>query len=212
MAGEYEVNFRERPEAYRYQSGEQGVFKVQPYKDELLPDWQFKDEAAAEASVKSLRDAYRSYRSQDDFVGMDMVRKYLQMGFTRAMRYAKYPGGQKYDGDGTEREPEQWAVVGVFLPTWVLCVPHSPGEAHLQVLAHHVHPHEVFPRPVRFVPIAERLDGCLRSGLVLEAPVGEKFVLVRLHLEDALLAGLVPVGLRPFSEVHLVLTCHFINL
>ncbi|PSR03944.1 MAG: DUF4385 domain-containing protein [Bacteroidetes bacterium SW_8_64_56] len=109
MAGEYEVNFRERPEAYRYQSGEQGVFKVQPYKDELLPDWQFKDEAAAEASVKSLRDAYRSYRSQDDFVGMDMVRKYLQMGFTRAMRYAKYPGGQKYDEDGTEREPEQWA-------------------------------------------------------------------------------------------------------
>ncbi|PSQ68932.1 MAG: hypothetical protein BRD26_07295 [Bacteroidetes bacterium QH_1_64_81] len=41
---------------------------------------------------------------------MDMVRKYLQMGFTRAMRYAKYPGGQKYDEDGTEREPEQWAA------------------------------------------------------------------------------------------------------
>jgi hypothetical protein len=40
---------------------------------------------------------------------MDMVRKYLQMGFTRAMRYAKYPGGQKYDDDGTERDPQQWA-------------------------------------------------------------------------------------------------------
>jgi len=109
MAGEYEVNFRERPECYQYRSGEQGVFKVQPYKGELLPDWQFKDEAAAKASVEALRDAYRSYRAQDDFVGMDMVRKYLQMGFTRAMRYAKYPGGQKYADDGTEREPEQWA-------------------------------------------------------------------------------------------------------
>jgi hypothetical protein len=43
---------------------------------------------------------------------MDMARKYLQMGWTRAMRYAKYPGGQKYERDdqGTrvEREPQEW--------------------------------------------------------------------------------------------------------
>ena len=109
MAGEYDLDFRAHPEAYRYRSGEQGVFKVQPYKDELLPDWSFKDEAAAEASVKALREQYESYRASDDFVGMDMVRKYLRMGFTRAMRYAKYPGGQKYNADGTEREPKQWA-------------------------------------------------------------------------------------------------------
>ena len=108
MAGEYEIDFRAHPGAYRYQSGEQGVFKVQPYKDELLPEWQFKNESVAEESVEALREVYESYRAQDDFVGMDMVRKYLQMGFTRAMRYAKYPGGQKYD-DGTEREPQQWA-------------------------------------------------------------------------------------------------------
>jgi hypothetical protein len=25
------------------------------------------------------------------------------------MRYAKYPGGQKYDDDGAEREPQRWA-------------------------------------------------------------------------------------------------------
>jgi hypothetical protein len=109
MAGEYDLDFRAHPEAYRYRSGEQGVFKVQPYKDELLPDWSFKDEAAAEASVKVLREQYESYRAKDDFVGMDMARKYLQMGFTRAMRYAKFPGGQKYNADGTEREPKQWA-------------------------------------------------------------------------------------------------------
>ena len=109
MAGEYDLDFRVHPEAYRYRSGEQGVFKVQPYKDELLPDWGFKDEAAAEASVGALRETYRAYRDQKDFVGMDMVRKYLQMGFTRAMRYAKYPGGQKYDEDGVERDPQQWA-------------------------------------------------------------------------------------------------------
>ena len=38
-----------------------------------------------------------------------MTRKYLQMGFTRAMRYAKYPGGKKYDDEGNENEQETWA-------------------------------------------------------------------------------------------------------
>ncbi len=88
MAGAYETDFRAHPEAYRYDSSEQGVFKVQPYKDELLPDWGFKDEAAAEAAVEALREAYERYRAADDFVGMDMARKYLQMGFTRAIRWA----------------------------------------------------------------------------------------------------------------------------
>lgn len=109
MAGEYELDFRAHPEAFRYQSGEQGAFKVQPYKDELLPYWGFKDEEVAAEAISALREQYETYREREDFVGMDMVRKYLQMGFTRAMRYAKYSGGQKYDDDGTERTPQQWA-------------------------------------------------------------------------------------------------------
>lgn len=109
MAGEYDYDFRSRPEGYRYHSGEQGVFKVQPYKDELLPHWGYKDESTAEAAVSALRKKYDAYRDEEDFVGMDMVRKYLQMGFTRAMRYAKYPGGQKYDAERNERSSQQWA-------------------------------------------------------------------------------------------------------
>lgn len=109
MSAEYDIDFRAHPEAYRYQSGEQGVFKVEPYKSELLPHWQFKDEEAARESVDALWQKYDQYKADEEFVGMDMVRKYLQMGFTRAMRYAKYPGGQKYDEDGTERTPQQWA-------------------------------------------------------------------------------------------------------
>jgi len=68
MAGTYETNFRAHPEAYRYDSSEQGVFKVQPYKDELLPDWGFKDEAAAEDAVEALWEAYERSRAADDFV------------------------------------------------------------------------------------------------------------------------------------------------
>lgn len=108
-AAEYDADFRARPECYEIGRGEAGVFKVQPYKSELLPLWSFKDEAAAQESAEAIWVKFEAYREAGDFVGMDMARKYLQMGFTRAMRYAKYPGGRKYDEDGTAREPERWA-------------------------------------------------------------------------------------------------------
>lgn len=105
---EYDVDFRENPEEYEIGRGEEGVFKVQPYKGELLPLWTFKTPEDAEESAAAIHGRYEAYREADDFPGMDMARKYLQMGYTRAMRYARYPGGTKYV-DGEEREPEEWA-------------------------------------------------------------------------------------------------------
>ena len=105
---EYEIDFRARPEEYEIGRGEEGVFKIQPYKDELLPLWGYTDRAAADESGEAIHERYREYRAAEEFPGMDMARKYLQMGYTRAMRYARYPGGQKYV-DGSERDPEHWA-------------------------------------------------------------------------------------------------------
>lgn len=109
MAVEYATDFRERPECYEIGRGERGVFKVQPYKSELLPLWSFKTPEAARESSEAIWTKFEAYRDAEDFVGMDMARKYLQMGYTRAMRYAKYPGGRKYADDGSVRAPEQWA-------------------------------------------------------------------------------------------------------
>ncbi|ELY64177.1 DUF4385 family protein [Natronococcus jeotgali] len=106
---EYDVDFRADPEAYEIGRGEEGVFKVEPYKSELLPLWSYADEESAEEAAEAIYERYERYREDDDFPGMDMARKYLRMGYTRAMRYAKYPGGKKYGDDGTEREPERWA-------------------------------------------------------------------------------------------------------
>ncbi|ADB59296.1 conserved hypothetical protein [Haloterrigena turkmenica DSM 5511] len=106
---EYDIDFRERPAEYEIGRGEEGVFKVEPYKSELLPLWSYADEAAARESATAIYERYERYRADDDFPGMDMARKYLQMGYTRAMRYAKYPGGRKYDEDGEERRPQRWA-------------------------------------------------------------------------------------------------------
>ncbi len=104
-----DIDFRKYPEKYRYSPDEKGVFKVEPYKGELLPLWRYRDEEAALKSSRAIRKKYEEYREEKDFVGMDMARKYLQMGFTRAMRYAKYPGGRKYDEDGEVRRPQVWA-------------------------------------------------------------------------------------------------------
>jgi hypothetical protein len=105
---EYDVDFRENPEAYEIGRGEAGVFKIEPYKSELLPLWTIKTLEGAREAAEALYEQYERYKEADEFVGMDMVRKYLQMGWTRSLRYAKYPGGKKRDADGTEREPQQW--------------------------------------------------------------------------------------------------------
>ncbi|WP_459194469.1 DUF4385 family protein [Halosimplex sp. J119] len=109
---EWDLNFREHPERYRHTPDERGAFKIEPYKSELLPEWGIATLEDAEDGADAIYERYREYRADGEFVGMDMARKYLQMGWTRAMRYAKYPGGNKYetndDGERVERDPEEW--------------------------------------------------------------------------------------------------------
>ncbi|ESS07297.1 MAG: DUF4385 family protein of unknown function, partial [uncultured archaeon A07HB70] len=104
---EYDTDFREHPEEYEIGRGEQDVFKCEPYKTELLPLWSIKTLEKAEQGAEAIHEQFREYRGAGEFPGMDLARKYLQMGWTRSMRYAKYPGGQKYE-DGEEREPQEW--------------------------------------------------------------------------------------------------------
>jgi len=91
------IDFRQHPELYQVGRGEQGVLMVEPYKGEILPHWRFKTPAIAEASAKKIMALFEEYRAKDDFVGMDMARKFIQMGYTRARRYANHKGGRKYD-------------------------------------------------------------------------------------------------------------------
>ncbi len=94
------LDFRLHPEEYQIGVGEQGVFHVQPYKSELLPLWKFATPEDARASSEAIFGKYLQYREARDFVGMDMARKYLQMGWTRSRRYANHKGGRKRDAQG----------------------------------------------------------------------------------------------------------------
>jgi hypothetical protein len=39
---------------------------------------------------------FLDYLDKDDFVGADMARKFIQMGYTRSRRYANHKSGRKY--------------------------------------------------------------------------------------------------------------------
>lgn len=96
------LDLRREPHLYRIGLGEQGVLSVEPYKSEILPLWRFKTPDIARVSSADLKKKFEDYRRQQDFIGMDMTRKFIQMGVTRARRYANWSGGKKYTGEVDE--------------------------------------------------------------------------------------------------------------
>jgi Domain of unknown function (DUF4385) len=102
-----DVDFRRHPERYRIGRGEQGVLIAEPYKSEILPHWRFATPEKAQASAEEIYQLFLDYKGREDFVGMDMARKFLQMGFTRSRRYANHASGKKYDGDGQVRDQDE---------------------------------------------------------------------------------------------------------
>ena len=85
---------------YRIGRGEQGVLLVRPYTEVICKHWRFRTPHIARISATRIYDLYTGYREKGDFVGMDMCRKFLEMGFTRARRYANHKNGRKYGVDG----------------------------------------------------------------------------------------------------------------
>jgi hypothetical protein len=101
------INFRERPDLYCVGRGEQGVLLVEPYKSEILPYWRFKTLSEARRSSKAIYGKFLAYLRCGDFPGADMARKFLQMGWTRARRYANHRSGRKYNSSTNAALPRQ---------------------------------------------------------------------------------------------------------
>jgi hypothetical protein len=111
------VDLRKRSGAYRIGRGEQGVFHAEPYKSELLPLWRFKNVESAEESANAIYGRFLGYKAEGDFVGMDVARKYLQMGYTRSRRYARYKGGNKKE-PLEEPDPGKSKAAEIFYEKW----------------------------------------------------------------------------------------------
>lgn len=117
------INFRQHPELYRVGKGEQGVLLVEPYKSEILPYWRFKTPQVARRSASKIYKMFLEYKASGDFVGMDMARKFLQMGYTRSRRYANHKYGRKYAKDSLkilEREEDEVKAesASIFYEKW----------------------------------------------------------------------------------------------
>ena len=92
---------------YRIGRGEQGVLLVRPYTNDICTHWRFKTPDEAVRSSNKIFAMYLDYRDEKDFIGMDMCRKFLEMGFTRARRYANHNSGRKYKKGTKEILPQE---------------------------------------------------------------------------------------------------------
>ena len=107
---DYELDYKtldfsveENRKLYRIGRGEQGVLLVRPYTNDICSHWRFVNESVARKSADKIYSMFVDYKDQQDFIGMDMARKFLEMGFTRSRRYANHPSGKKYAKDGSVR-------------------------------------------------------------------------------------------------------------
>ena len=92
---------------------------------------------AASESSAAIYGLFEAYLKAHDFVGADMARKFIQMGFTRARRYANHRGGKKYAGPvpadkkgqsgahgrpelprTTHPDPDKVEAAAIFKRTW----------------------------------------------------------------------------------------------
>ncbi len=117
------IDFRKHPERYRIGRGEQGVLLVEPYKSEILPHWRFRTPRIARKSANKIYELFLDYKARRDFVGMDMARKFLQMGYTRSRRYANHKSGRKYaEAGGTvmarQEDAEKAECARIFYEKW----------------------------------------------------------------------------------------------
>ena len=119
------VDYRDNPLEYRIGRGQQGVLICEPYKSELYPLWKFKTPNLAKQSCNMIYNKFMKYLDNDDFVGADMAKKYLHMGFTRSRRYWNHSSGRKWINDGEwkvlpydKNEKRFWISSNLFLNYW----------------------------------------------------------------------------------------------
>ena len=101
-----EIDYSKQPLLYELGRGQQGVLICEPYKSHLYPLWKFRTEEIAKESTEKIFQRFKEYLKGKDFVGADMAKKYLHMGFTRSRRYANHKSGKKWS-----KESGDWKIL-----------------------------------------------------------------------------------------------------
>ncbi|KAK3678070.1 hypothetical protein LTR78_002165 [Recurvomyces mirabilis] len=128
----------------------------------------------AENSSKNLWSAFEYFLKTEDFVGADMARKFIQMGMTRAKRYANHKGGKKYDrserevtrdsgervelakSEGHQGREEKLAASEVFKAVWRRC---TSDERYLELKKEFLEEQKVWDRQAKRGVKKEEIKG-----------------------------------------------------
>ena len=100
---ETDIDYRENPHLYKVGRGQQGVLICQPYKSELHPNWNSKQEEAQKSASKIYK-MFLQYIDNSEFVGALWL-EISTHGFTRSRRYWNHSSGKKWTNDG------EWKVL-----------------------------------------------------------------------------------------------------
>ena len=76
------LDFTDKEVRKLYRIGKR-YYLSRPYTNDICKFWKFKTPKIAVKSAVQIYSMYADYRALNDFVGMDMCRKFLEMGFTR---------------------------------------------------------------------------------------------------------------------------------
>ena len=101
-----DVNYREKPHLYSIGKGQQGVLTCEPYKSEIGQHWRFKTPSIASKSSAKILKMFYDYLEEDEFVGADMAKKFLHMGYTRSRRYANHRSGKQWT-----KQTGEWVIL-----------------------------------------------------------------------------------------------------
>lgn len=82
-------------------NGETGVLSY-PYSKKIYKYWKFRTPDIALASAKKLYQLFIKNLSSNKFIQADICRKFLQMGYTRSMRYYYHRSGTKWKKIGNK--------------------------------------------------------------------------------------------------------------
>lgn len=105
------IDFKKHPELYQIGRGEQGIMMVEPYSSTILKHWRFKTPEIAKKSAAKIYSMFLAYLRKEEFVGADMCRKALAMGWTRSLRYSSSPdgSGRRKDDKGNKlKQDPDW--------------------------------------------------------------------------------------------------------
>lgn len=106
-----------------------------------------------------------------------MTRKFIQMGMTRAKRYANHKGGRKYDADGKEKakaehegKAEKEEASRIFKEVWERCKAH---EGYIEKKRRFIKEQKAWDREQTYkgggIEAGGTTEGITRTGKCIEA-------------------------------------------